>query len=77
MNAQAMNMEVIVSDLEVMGGTPVLRGTRVPFQTLMDYLESGASLDVFLDDFPSVPRELALAALRRAADLAVMHARAA
>lgn len=54
----------IISDPEVMGGTPVLAGTRVPFQTLLDYLESGAPLEEFLDDFPSVSRELAVAALQ-------------
>jgi uncharacterized protein (DUF433 family) len=67
----------IVSDPEVMGGTPVLAGTRVPFQTLLDYLESGAPLEEFLDDFPSVSRELAVAALRQAGDLALANARAA
>jgi uncharacterized protein (DUF433 family) len=67
----------IVSDPEVMGGTPVFAGTRVPFQTLLDYLESGAPLEEFLEDFPSVTRELAVAAIQRAGDLALAHARAA
>ena len=67
----------IVSDPEVMGGTPVLAGTRVPFQTLLDYVESGAPLEEFLDDFPSVSRELAVAALQQAGDLALAHARTA
>jgi uncharacterized protein (DUF433 family) len=67
----------IVSDPEVMGGTPVLAGTRVPFQTLLDYLESGAPLEEFLEDFPSVSRELAVAALQQAGDLALAHARVA
>ena len=67
----------IVSNPEVMGGTPVLAGTRVPFQTLLDYVESGAPLEEFLDDFPSVSRELAVAALQQAGDLALAHARTA
>ena len=67
----------ISSDLEIMGGTPCMTGTRVPFQTLLDYLEAGDSLDVFLLDFPSVSRELAVAALQEAGDLALAHARVA
>jgi len=67
----------IISDPEVMGGTPVLAGTRVPFQTLLDYVESGAPLEEFLDDFPSVSRELAVSALQQAGDLALAHARTA
>jgi len=53
----------IHSDPETMGGTPVFIGTRVPAQTLLDYLEGGDSLDDFLEDFPSVTREQAVAAL--------------
>jgi uncharacterized protein (DUF433 family) len=68
---------LITSDPEIMGGTPVLAGTRVPFQTLLDYLESGAPLEEFLEDFPSVSRELAVAALQQAGDLAVANARVA
>jgi len=68
---------VIVSNPEIMGGTPALTGTRVPFQTLLDYLESGAPLEEFLEDFPSVSRGLAVAALKEAGDLALAHARAA
>jgi uncharacterized protein (DUF433 family) len=67
----------IVSNPEVMGGTPCLTGTRVPFQTLLDYLEAGDSLVQFLADFPSVSRELAVAALQEAGDLALAHARVA
>jgi uncharacterized protein (DUF433 family) len=67
----------IVCDPDVMGGTPVFSGTRVPFQTLLDYLESGAPLEEFLEDFPSVPRELAIAAIQQAGDLVLAHARAA
>jgi len=64
----------ISSDTDIMGGTPCLTGTRVPFQTLLDYLEGGDSLEVFLQDFPSVSRELAVAALQEAGDLALAHA---
>jgi uncharacterized protein (DUF433 family) len=57
------------SDPEIMGGTPVFVGTRVPFQTLLDYLEAGDPLAEFLDDFPSVRREQVVAALDAARDL--------
>jgi uncharacterized protein (DUF433 family) len=60
---------VITADPDIMGGTPVFRGTRVPFHTLLDYLEEGHSLDVFLDDFPTVDRRDAIAALEHAKDL--------
>ena len=59
---------VIHSDPEILGGTPVFAGTRVPAQTLIDYLEGGHPLDEFLDDFPSVSREQAIAALELARD---------
>lgn len=65
--AQANN--VILSDPEVLGGTPVFRGTRVPFQTLLDYLEGGQNLQEFLDDFPTVTREAAIHALEHAKSL--------
>jgi uncharacterized protein (DUF433 family) len=55
--------EAIVRDPEVMHGTPVFRGTRVPVQTLFDYLENGESLDDFLEGFPTVGRELAIQVL--------------
>ena len=54
------------SDPRIMGGTPVLVGTRVPFQTLLDYLEAGDALDDFLDQFPTVTRALAILALEQA-----------
>jgi uncharacterized protein (DUF433 family) len=57
---------VIVSDPEILGGTPCFRGTRVPVDTLIDYLEAGETLDEFLDNFPSVTREAAIAALEEA-----------
>ena len=51
--------------MEVLGGTPVFVGTRVPFQTLLDYLEGGQVLEEFLDDFPSVTRTQANAVLEQ------------
>ena len=57
---------VIVVDPEVMNGTPCFRGTRVPFQNLMDYLAGGHSLGEFLEDFPTVTREMAVQALEEA-----------
>jgi len=58
--------EVVVRDSEVMHGTPVFRGTRVPVQTLFDYLEGGETLEDFLEGFPTVRRELAIQALKEA-----------
>ena len=58
--------EVIVKDIDILGGTPVFRGTRVPFQALLDYLEGGQNLDDFVDDFPTVTREAAVSALELA-----------
>lgn len=52
-----MEAPVISSDPQVMGGTPVFAGTRVPVETLLDYLEGGDSIDDFLEGFPSVTRE--------------------
>lgn len=57
---------VVHVDRDILGGTPVFVGTRVPFRALIDYLEAGHSLDEFLDDFPTVSRELAVAALEAA-----------
>ncbi len=57
---------VIIRDPEILSGEPVFRGTRVPFQTLLDYLEGGDTLDEFLEQFPGVSREQAIAALEAA-----------
>ena len=57
---------IIVRNPAVMSGEPVFRGTRVPFRSLIDYLEHGRTLDQFLDDFPSVTRDEAIAALEEA-----------
>jgi uncharacterized protein (DUF433 family) len=59
----------ITRDPDVLGGTPVFRGTRVPFQALLDYLEGGQTLNEFLDDFPTVTREAAVHALEHAKSL--------
>jgi uncharacterized protein (DUF433 family) len=67
----AKTADVIVKDPEILSGTPVFRGTRVPFQNLLDYLEGGETLDEFLDDFPSVTRDAAIAALEQAKMLLV------
>jgi uncharacterized protein (DUF433 family) len=56
---------VISRDPEIMGGTPVFAGTRVPVQTLLDYLEAGDSIDEFLEGFPSVTREQVIAVLEK------------
>ncbi|MGB6596572.1 MAG: DUF433 domain-containing protein [Candidatus Acidiferrum sp.] len=63
--------DIVVKDPEILGGTPVFSGTRVPFQNLLDYLEGGETLDEFLDDFPTVTREAAIAALEQAKTLLV------
>ncbi len=68
---------LITSSPERLGGTPVFAGTRVPVQTLLDYLEAGAPLDAFLDEFPSVTREHAIAVLEVAKQALVAHANAA
>ena len=52
-----METDVINIDLDILGGTPVFSGTRVPVESLFDHLESGISLEEFLDDFPSVTKE--------------------
>jgi len=57
---------VIVIDPEIMSGTPCFRGTRVPFKNLIDYLEGGHSLGEFLEQFPTVTREMAIQALEEA-----------
>lgn len=65
---------LIHRDPDILGGTPVFAGTRVPVQTLLDYLEAGDSLNEFLDHFPSVSREQAVAALELAKEMLMTHA---
>ena len=66
-----LSTQIIVKDPEILGGTPVFRGTRVPFQALLDYLEGGQTLAEFLDHFPTVTREAAIGALEAAKSLLV------
>ena len=63
-----MKKSVICRNPKIMGGTPVFSGTRVPVQTLLDYLESGESIDDFLAGFPSVNREQVIEFLEQAKD---------
>ena len=69
-----MAQKVVSSSPDIMGGTPVFPGTRVPVQTLLDYIEAGDSIDDFLSGFPTVKRELVVAFLERAAALAANEA---
>jgi len=66
-----MSARSVTRSPEILGGVPVFRNTRVPFQSLLDYLEGGQTLDEFLADFPTVSRELAIAALEEAKALVV------
>jgi uncharacterized protein (DUF433 family) len=61
-----MNYGAINIDKETMGGTPVFTGTRVPIQSLFDYIETGETLDEFLENFPSVKKEFAIEVLQMA-----------
>ena len=67
------SVEVIHIDPEILGGTPVFVGTRVPLQALIDYIEGGHPLSDFLDDFPTVSHAQAVAALDQAKELLVAH----
>lgn len=67
-------LAAITRDPEIMHGAPVFRGTRVPVQTLFDYLEGNETLEDFLTGFPTVPRSLALDALEEAKQLLPAHA---
>lgn len=69
------NNNVITRDSEVLGGTPIFRGTRVPFQALLDFLEGEQTLDEFLEDFPTVTREAAAQVLDHAKRLVLEDAR--
>lgn len=65
---------IIHSDPDILGGTPVFTGTRVPIKTLLDYLQAGDPLDEFLDHFPSVKREQAIASLQLATEMLTAYA---
>jgi uncharacterized protein (DUF433 family) len=69
--------QIVHRDPEIMGGTPVFRGTRVPLRSLFDYLEGGDTLDEFLRQFPSVRREQAIALLDLACETLAPDAPAA
>jgi len=64
---------IIIKDMNILGGEPVFRGTRVPFKVLIDYLEGGDTLDQSLEEYPSVSRELAIAAIEEARLSLVAH----
>jgi uncharacterized protein (DUF433 family) len=68
------NQEILSRDPEILGGTTVFSGTRVPVQNLIDYLASGETLDEFLKDFPSVSREQVMKVLRLAQEALVTGA---
>jgi uncharacterized protein (DUF433 family) len=73
MNGMANGETVVHIDPETLGGTPVFVGTRVPLQALIDYIRGGHPLSDFLDDFPTVSRSQAVAALEQAKELLVAH----
>lgn len=70
----AVAQAAIIRDPETMHGTPVFRGTRVPLQTLFDYLEGGDTVEDFLEGFPTVSRALAVEALEEAKQLLLARA---
>ena len=72
-----MNTPRIVVDPEILGGTPVFKGTRVPVRILFEHLQAGDSLDIFLEDFPSVSRDLAIQVLEDARTALVSDAHSA
>lgn len=73
----ALSSIVVHSDPDILGGTPVFVGTRVPVRALIDYLAGGQPLAEFLEDFPTVTRDQAVAALQLAAQSLVVNARPA
>lgn len=75
--SMATKSPVVHSDPDILGGTPVFVGTRVPVKSLYDYLEAGDSLDEFLDSFPSVSREQAVAVLELAREMTEARATSA
>ncbi|MRW84998.1 DUF433 domain-containing protein [Pseudoduganella sp. FT26W] len=69
-----MEKKAVHSDPEIMGGTPVFVGTRVPASYLFDYLKAGETIEVFLDQYPSVSRDAVIMALKTADQLIQDHA---
>lgn len=72
-----MENDIVTIDPEIMSGTPVFAGTRVPIKALFDYIETGETLEEFLDDFPSVKRSQAVLLLDMAQQLLISHKNAA
>ena len=70
-----MSQTLIATSPEIMGGTPVFFGTRVPVQTLFEYLEAGDTIDDFLDGFPTVTREQVVAVLETAKDMVLTESK--
>jgi uncharacterized protein (DUF433 family) len=70
-------MKTVTVDPEVMWGTPVFAGTKVPVQTLLDYIETGETVDTFLTEFPSVTREMIVSFLEQGAEKLIAPERAA
>ena len=68
MDTQAIKKQIISISPDVMGGTPVFAGTRVPIQTLIDYIEAGDTIDDFLEGFPTVRREQVIGFIEEAKD---------
>ncbi len=68
-DSNVMSINVINIDPDILGGTPVFEGTRVPIESLFDHLEDGVSLDDFLEDFPTVNREQAIKVLSMAEEV--------
>lgn len=75
LNQKTALSDCIVADPEILGGEPVFRGTRVPVASLFEHLESGCSLDEFLENFPTVTRAAAVAVLMGAQELTLAKAR--
>ena len=69
-----MKTKIVVSDPHILGGTPVFRGTRVPIQTLLDYIENGQTIDDFLKGFPTVKRGQVIEFLEEAKERVLAHA---
>ena len=74
MERRVPDKPVVHTDPDILSGTPVFVGTRVPFQTLIQYLEAGEPLSEFLEDFPTVSREQAVAALEQAKEALLARA---
>lgn len=72
-----LRRSVILVDPEIQSGAPVFAGTRVPVKNLFDYLEAGDPLDLFLSEFPTVTRDMAVAALEQAQSALIHDARPA